>query len=88
MFEIGYPAHPFIVNKRIEVINRSCFKYPQIIKNEIEFLHRKVHGLPEQAEESCTDEQLQDSRYEKEFKTGVVNSDYKKLLHESTKVKL
>ena len=42
LFEVGYPAHPFIIQKRSEVINSVCYYYPAILKNEIEYLHTKV----------------------------------------------
>jgi len=61
-------------------------KFPSIVKHEIEYLHRKVHELPLKAAETCDDKTLQETRYEKVFHTGVVNSDYKKMLHETTKV--
>lgn len=40
LFEVGYPAHPYILERRSEAINSICYYYPQILKNEIEFLHR------------------------------------------------
>ena len=46
LFEQGYPAHPFIIEKRARILSRCCFKYPKIIKNEIEYLHAKIHEFP------------------------------------------
>lgn len=43
LFETGYPAHPYIIGERTKVINKCCFKNPEIIKNEIEYLHDKIH---------------------------------------------
>ena len=28
LFEKGFPAHPYIAEKRMKVINKSCFSYP------------------------------------------------------------
>jgi hypothetical protein len=42
LFEISYPAHPLIFEKRTHVINSVCYYHPQIVKNEIEFLYRKL----------------------------------------------
>ena len=72
LYEMGYPAHPFIVEQRTKVLNRVCFKYPQILKNEIEYLHTKIHDLHEEA----SDEELVKSRYEKVFQTGEISTDY------------
>lgn len=44
-FEIGYPAHPVIIDERRKVINQGCFFAPSVIKNEIEFMHRKIDNL-------------------------------------------
>ena len=52
LYEIGYPAHPYIQIKRTELINKCCYKYPTILKNEIEYLHLKINNLK--------DEQLSD----------------------------
>ena len=63
LFEIGYPAHPFIFEKRSQVINNICYYHPQILKNEIEYLHRKIY--PKQDEKDAS-EHLK-TRYEREF---------------------
>ena len=63
LFEIGYPAHPFIFEKRSQVINNICYYHPQILKNEIEYLHRKIY--PKQDEKDAL-EHLK-TRYEREF---------------------
>ena len=42
LFEAGFPAHPFVIERRMDVINKTCFNYPQIVKNEIEYLHSKL----------------------------------------------
>ena len=46
LFEIGYPAHPLIFKKRTDVVNKICYYYPEIVKNEIEFLSRKLAKGP------------------------------------------
>lgn len=28
MYEVGYPAHPYIIGERTKVINKCCFKNP------------------------------------------------------------
>jgi len=73
---MGYPAHPVIQKMRTDVCNRTCFTYPQIVKNEIEYLHAKINQFPEDP----SDELMLSTRYEKEFRTGSVSSDYQKLL--------
>lgn len=45
IFEIGFPAHPLIVEKRRKCINSCCFFAPSMIKNEIEFMHAKIDGI-------------------------------------------
>jgi hypothetical protein len=45
IFEIGYPAHPLILEKRRRCINSCCFFAPQMIKNEIEYMHSKIDGI-------------------------------------------
>lgn len=47
LFELGYPAHPYIFQKRTKVVNSICYYYPGILKNEIEYLHAKIHGFKE-----------------------------------------
>ena len=80
---MGYPAHPYIVEQRMHVINKTCFSYPQIVKNEIEYLHtklvenhRKLHG---------EDEEEPPLKFERVFTIGDVTSDYKRLLKKQQK---
>ena len=54
---MGYPAHPWIVEKRTNVVNRTCFCYPQILKNEIEYLHMKL----------SENDKSKEHKFEKEF---------------------
>lgn len=54
------------------------------MKNEIEYLHTKINTSFDDA----NDDFLQKTRFEREFTTGKVTSDYQKLLHEQAKVKL
>jgi hypothetical protein len=28
IFEAGFPAHPLIIEKRMQVLNKTCFSYP------------------------------------------------------------
>ena len=42
LFEIGYPPHTYIIEKRIDCINKLCYCYPKILKNEIEYLSSKL----------------------------------------------
>ena len=42
LFEMGYPAHPYIIEQRMKMINKTCFSYPAIVKNEIEYLPAKL----------------------------------------------
>jgi hypothetical protein len=72
LFEKGFPAHPFIQECRTNVINKSCFSYPQIVKNEIEYLHTKLCQKTGKDSETSV---------EREFEIGNSASyDYKKLL--------
>ncbi len=50
LIEVPYPAHPYILEKRAEMVNAICFYYPQILKNEIEYLHRKIHNIKDEDE--------------------------------------
>ena len=80
LFEMGYPAHPYVLKHRMHCINKTCFSYPQIVKNEIEYLHsklienhRKVHGEDDEEEGPPL-------KFERVFTIGEVTSDYKRLL--------
>jgi hypothetical protein len=42
LFEIAYPAHPLVFEKRTQVVNAVCYYHPQIVKNEIEYLYSKL----------------------------------------------
>ena len=44
-FELGYPAHPKIIEKRRACINKCCFFAPIMIKNEIEYMHSKIDAI-------------------------------------------
>ena len=45
VFELGYPAHPDIIEKRRKFVNESCFFAPSTLKNEIEYMHSKIDGV-------------------------------------------
>jgi len=63
LFEKGYPAHPKVHEFRTKVLSNVCFNYPRILKNEIEYLHYKIHGFKD-------DETADPStRYERTFST-------------------
>jgi len=79
LYECGYPAHPLIQQMRTEVINKTCYKYPQIVKNEIEYIHAKLHNFEEEKSDA-TDSDTIDTKYEREFRTGHVTTDYARLL--------
>jgi hypothetical protein len=44
-FELGYPAHPKIIEKRRACVNKCCFFAPIMIKNEIEYMHSKIDAI-------------------------------------------
>ena len=78
LFEISYPAHPVIFEKRTHVLNSVCYYHPQIVKNEIEFLHRKLAKAYHKAEDVVSKEETDEHsseqkakpapyRYEREF---------------------
>ena len=52
---------------RQEAVNRCCFGYPKLLKNEIEYLHQKIHEFPDEPDNDL----LVNTRYEREFKTGL-----------------
>lgn len=52
IFEISFPAHPDVIDARRIAINKICFMYPVIIKNEIEFMHAKLEGIKPEDEEA------------------------------------
>ena len=43
-FEVAYPAHPLVIEKRQEAIYKWWSYDPQIIKHELEYLNRKVYS--------------------------------------------
>ena len=45
LFEVGYPAHPTIIERRRKAVNKCCFFAPSIVKNEIEYMHSKISGV-------------------------------------------
>jgi hypothetical protein len=69
IFEVGYPAHPLILDKRRKCINSCCFFAPSMIKNEIEFMHSKIDGIKSEEDllEKLDD---QENKFEKVFTTG------------------
>jgi hypothetical protein len=71
LFEVGYPPHPLVLEKRLEAVNIIGFYYPDVLKNEIEFLSKKIREI------KLSNNLIKDNesvRYEKEFHTGSVNS--------------
>lgn len=72
LFEIDYPAHPYVVEKRAEVVNAICYYYPPILKNEIEHLHQRIHNIQE------GELPPEGNRYEKEFVTSNKNEKLRK----------
>ena len=66
LFEIGYPAHPYIIRKRQDVVNAICYYYPGILKHELEYLHRKIHDIKEDDETNPETS----NRYERDFNIG------------------
>lgn len=67
LFEIGYPAHPAIIEKRRKCINTCCFFAPSMIKNEIEYMHAKIDGVRSDDDIVAKGDQ---NKFEKKFKTG------------------
>jgi hypothetical protein len=49
-----------------------------MLKNEIEYLHSKIHPLPEEP----TDDQLLQTRYSKTFTTGKTQLNYERVLRQ------
>ena len=81
LFEKGFPAHPYIQAARTEVINESCFSYPQIVKNEIEYLHSKICQFNNaKAENSESTDEEKNNVFVRDFQIGNISYDYKKLL--------
>lgn len=74
LFELGYPAHPWIIERRRRAINKACFFAPSMLKNEIEYMHGKISGVMSQEQlAKILEENKEDAhRYEKEFETGSV----------------
>ena len=60
LFELGYPAHPTIIERRRRAINRACFFAPSMLKNEIEFMHGKLSGVRTEEELANTPEEDHD----------------------------
>ena len=63
--ESGYPAHPWIVERRTKLLSDTCYLYPAILKNEIEYLHSKL----------IQNDPKSDHKIEREFRTGAVTLD-------------
>ena len=85
VFESGYPAHPYILEQRMNVINRACYSFPPILKNEIEYIHTKLseeHARLAQLQESNDEVSL---KFERVFTIGQVTSDYKRMIKEHAK---
>ena len=78
IFEVGYPAHPFIMEQRMKMINKTCFSYPSIVKNEIEYIHTKLSQHHASKQEGKEDSEP--LKFEQVFTIGEVTSDYKRLL--------
>lgn len=73
LFEHGYPAHPTILEKRRKTINQCCFFAPQMVKNEIEYMHAKIDGISSEEDLISKVESNDTSNtIEKTFKTGQV----------------
>lgn len=73
MFEIGFPAHPDVIDQRRRVVNQCCFYAPVMIKNEVEYMHGKLAGVKTEedlAEKLGEAEKADTRKYEKEFTTG------------------
>lgn len=73
MFEIGFPAHPTVIEQRRRVINECCFYAPGMIKNEVEYMHGKLAGVKTEddlADKLQEEEGPSTMKYEKEFTTG------------------
>lgn len=64
LFELSYPAHPFVMEKRSETLNKMCFYYPTALKNDIEYLHAKIHDLSLDAETNLVKD-TGDNKYER-----------------------
>jgi hypothetical protein len=59
-FEIGFTGHPVIINKRIKCINQVLYGYPQIVKNDIEYIHSKL----------VESQGVEQAKYSKDFTTA------------------
>lgn len=70
LFEVGYPAHPEIIDARRVAVNKCCFQHPSILKNEIEYMHSKLEGIELDDPAAI----LEDGKhlYKKEFQTGKI----------------
>ena len=85
LFEVPYPAHPLILERRTQAVNNICYYYPEILKNEIEYLHSKLHPIIKEGEEK-TPEGESSSRYEKDFATKGKDPKRFKVIVEDGKV--
>jgi hypothetical protein len=80
IFEIGYPAHPLIVERRRKCVNETCFFAPSVLKHEIEFLHSKIDGIKTEqdlAERLLSEkrgESANEARFEREFNTAQLHA--------------
>ena len=73
LWEVGYPAHPVILEQRRKAVNKCCFFAPQMIKHEIEYMHAKIDGINSKEDLISKVESKDTSNsIEKVFKTGQV----------------
>eukprot|EP00347_Sterkiella_histriomuscorum_P024425 403331161 len=79
LFEIAYPAHPFIFDRRSEVVSRISYFFPTCLRNEIEYLHARIHDLPIdlEAREELLKQDTSDNKYEREFAVGKGKNKYR-----------
>jgi len=79
LYEVAFPAHPLVIEERRKVMNKCCFFAPEMLKNEIEFMHSKIDGVKTKedlankiAEENEKHADIKSMKYEKSFTTGDV----------------
>jgi hypothetical protein len=71
------------MEKRADVINMLCYYHPEMLKNEIEYLHKKIYNVQTKAGAKNiivdSNEKLPaaENRFEREFKIKKGENEYK-----------
>lgn len=69
---------------RRDVICKGAYDYPSLLKNEIEYLHYKLHKFDKDESLLENPSYLKETRFEKLFTMGHLTGNYKAMVKEQT----